>query len=517
MNGKNNKKISIKYPISQQHQKMMINPQPINQHPQTYEFSIRSEVKNTLNCDYSIPCGGMQDPLFGLDKSIIFHLFEDGFMAFDYETKQSFRFFYPLGVAELMLYNKLLSKFYQIRMQEMCLKNQFYEQKYIGLLNFIRDIAVNKHGNYVNTMMLCKNIIKQETNIDIETPVEYILHNLPFTNFATANNGVLDANKFINPFSEEEDKKYKSKVELFFNEEETNTSNSVNIKKVEEVEGESLDSEGVKSSFRAEEEVKTAEEVKAQSLDSKGVQSSFRAVEEVKTVNTVEEEVNAQSLVETVKIIKKGRNIIYDDRIKRINNEIYDILTCIKFDNLKNSADDKTFRRFRIVNNYFNERINIDNSSIYNNDEIYYLVYSEYKKRIINENYFNINSNQIVNNIDMTNFPILTKLKQRFISNMRDKTEPMIELINDRMNKNMVSENLPKIVFNISNINIIDINSYFKSIYDYFKNNQNIYYDVESNIKLSLYQNNSKNHHLLSEIMINKNKGNNADLILIIY
>lgn len=501
MNGKNNKKISIKYPISQQHQKMMINPQPINQHPQTYEFSIRSEVKNTLNCEYTVPCGGMQDPLFGLDKSIIFHMFEDGFMAFDYETKQSFRFFYPLGVAELMLYNKLLSKFYQIRMQEMVLKNQFYEQKYIGLLNFIRDTAVNKHGNYVNTMMLCKNIIKQETNIDIETPVEYILHNLPFTNFATANNGVLDANKFINPFSEEEEKKYKPKVELFFNEEETNTSNSVNIKKVEEVEAESLDSEEVQRSFNEDEE-----EVNAQSLDSNGVQSSFRAEEEVKT----EEE-------EKVKINKRGRNIIYDDRIKRINNEIYDILTCIKFDNLKNSVDGKTFGRFRIVNNYFNERINIDNSSIYNNDEIYYMVYSENKKRIINENYFNINSNQIVNNIDMTNFPVLTKLKQRFTSNMRDKTEPMIELINDRMNKNMVSENLPKIVFNISNINIIDINSYFKSIYDYFKNNQNIYYDVESNIKLSLYQNNSKNHHLLSEIMINKNKGNNADLILIIY
>lgn len=103
----------------------------------TTEFATKREIDDSMNIEYKDQTDGMQNPLYGLDISIIFQVFDNGFLAFDYDTKESFRFNYPLKVPDLMLYNKLLNKFYRFKLQEAHEKARIYEEKYRGLFRFI--------------------------------------------------------------------------------------------------------------------------------------------------------------------------------------------------------------------------------------------------------------------------------------------------------------------------------------------------------------------------------------------
>lgn len=196
---------------------------PINVSLRT-EFASKREIDDSMNIEYKHQIGGMQNPLYGLDISIVFQVFEDGFMAFDYDTKELFRFNYPLGVSDLMLYNKLLNKFYRFKLQEAHDKAIIYEEKYRGLLRFIQDITVNRYRNFMDIVSICRDIIMMNTGFESGSGVSDILIDTPTTYFSTPKTGVLDSKRFINPFSPKSEKSIRKKVKFI----EVNTNKDTN-------------------------------------------------------------------------------------------------------------------------------------------------------------------------------------------------------------------------------------------------------------------------------------------------
>lgn len=180
----------------------------------TTEFASKREIDDSMNIEYKEQTGGMQNPLYGLDISIVYQVFEDGFLAFDYDTKESFRFNYPLGVPDLMLYNKLLNKFYRFKLQEAHEKARIYEEKYWGLFRFIQDITANRYRNFIDIVSMCRDIVMMNMGFESGPGVSEILIDTPTTYFATPKTGVLDSRRFINPFSPKGEKSIRKKVQF---------------------------------------------------------------------------------------------------------------------------------------------------------------------------------------------------------------------------------------------------------------------------------------------------------------
>ncbi len=152
---------------------------------ETQNISFNPPHENYPECEY-------QDPLFGLDNSIVLEMYDTHFLAFDVLNCCAQTFLLPLNFESLLSYSQLLNNHNMLKMNQLNVLVQDFQKKNFILNSFINDIASNNIKRHNDLIAISRGIINNEV-----LPLKYVKNYVP-TNFIEILNNQMDINlKFI--------------------------------------------------------------------------------------------------------------------------------------------------------------------------------------------------------------------------------------------------------------------------------------------------------------------------------